>query len=501
MRQRIAAVICTAAAALAPAVLPAQMMNGTSLTAYAEGEAANLVKVVSADGRVSRNKTADNYEGDWAGVVKSYIYEENGKTVRLELTGEGLIAETYSANMSKPENTEEIALELAKFGGAYIGKEYNFVVSAADNADEDDTLEFLAVTKYDKNWNRLGSCLLAAEEASYMFDYGSLRMTESGGVLYVHTSYQRYKNSSGENTQSSFTFCVKESDMSWERDTRPYTSHSFNQFVRVENDTEYLLDHGDCYDRAVKLTAVSVSSPEANARTTEVLKIGSTYAESGTKTGVCVGGFEISKNALLTAGCMTDQNDIASSTQYNVFLCVTKKDMSSTERVMLTEYPEGANVSVGVPKLTPIDSDRFCLLWEETSETGGAVLKTAVIDGSGNIIETHEDKSGAFLSDCEPVLFSDGTLRWYFTDNSSPVFCTLGTGANQQEPAERLPGDCNGDGSVNLLDLGVLQRKLCNWDIEINASNADVNGSGSIDLGDLGLLQRYLCGWSNIELL
>lgn len=56
-------------------------------------------------------------------------------------------------------------------------------------------------------------------------------------------------------------------------------------------------------------------------------------------------------------------------------------------------------------------------------------------------------------------------------------------------------GDVNGDGSVNNKDLGLLQRHIAGWDVEIDVSAADMNGDGNINNKDLGLLQRYISGW------
>ena len=56
----------------------------------------------------------------------------------------------------------------------------------------------------------------------------------------------------------------------------------------------------------------------------------------------------------------------------------------------------------------------------------------------------------------------------------------------------RLPGDINGDGSVNNKDLTRLQRWLKYHDVDVVALNLDVNGDGKINNKDLTRLQRYL---------
>ena len=80
-------------------------------------------------------------------------------------------------------------------------------------------------------------------------------------------------------------------------------------------------------------------------------------------------------------------------------------------------------------------------------------------------------------------------------DNSDDLFCN---GCGYERPPY-TPGDGNGDGSINIKDLGLLQQYLNGWDVEVSAAAMDVNGDGSINIKDLGLLQQYLNGW-DVEL-
>ncbi len=58
-----------------------------------------------------------------------------------------------------------------------------------------------------------------------------------------------------------------------------------------------------------------------------------------------------------------------------------------------------------------------------------------------------------------------------------------------------LAGDLNGDGKVNIKDLGLLQQHLNGWEVELLTDVADVNADGKVNIKDLGLLQQYLNGW------
>ena len=65
--------------------------------------------------------------------------------------------------------------------------------------------------------------------------------------------------------------------------------------------------------------------------------------------------------------------------------------------------------------------------------------------------------------------------------------------------ADYLPGDVNADGVLNNKDLGLLQRYLNGWDVDIDLRAAEVTADGQLNNKDLGMLQRYLNGW-DVEL-
>jgi len=60
-------------------------------------------------------------------------------------------------------------------------------------------------------------------------------------------------------------------------------------------------------------------------------------------------------------------------------------------------------------------------------------------------------------------------------------------------------GDINGDGQVNIRDLGLFQQYLNGWDVIVDEESTDTNGDGQVNVRDVGLLQQYLNGW-DVEL-
>ena len=71
-----------------------------------------------------------------------------------------------------------------------------------------------------------------------------------------------------------------------------------------------------------------------------------------------------------------------------------------------------------------------------------------------------------------------------------------GCGATREVVALKA-GDANGDGKVNVRDLGVLQQYLNGWDVGHLGTDpaCDANGDGKLNVRDVGLLQQYINGW------
>ena len=58
-----------------------------------------------------------------------------------------------------------------------------------------------------------------------------------------------------------------------------------------------------------------------------------------------------------------------------------------------------------------------------------------------------------------------------------------------------LPGDVNGDGSVDVADVTRLMQYLAEWDVRVDPLASDVTGDGVADLADVTRLMQYLAEW------
>ncbi len=371
-----------------------------------------------------------------------YLFDEYGTPIysqmtatdsgysRVEYLGEdGITIDEYDENFQFRSHSQ-LPLELPMYGGVYFGTDYNFLVCGQENPEESNSTEVIRVIRYSKDWQRQDAASLYGANTSYPFHFGSLRMAQSGDMLYIRTCHQMYTSWDGFQHQANVQLNVRISDMKITQceagisnSSTGYVSHSFNQFARVDGNDYLAVDHGDAYPRSVILFRYPESAGKEqlsfSPESVEVLPIAGDIGDN--YTGVCVGGFEASDTAYLVAGKSIDQGDSTQSSQYNIFVTVTPKDsftQESTSVRWLTNYSSDDQVPMATPHLVKISGTRFMILWHESG-----YLRYAFLDQNGTI--TSDVYTGtAPLSDCDPIVFNNHII-WYVTEESAPVFYSI----------------------------------------------------------------------------
>lgn len=391
-----------------------------SLSANAESDYVPSLKI---GGEVDYNQSDNDYY-NYSYTVDSYIEELSSGYRRVYYHDDVLTIDNYDSSWNLT-STKAISKSGYLFGGYYSGSQYNYLVWGQENPDEDDSKEVLRIEKYTKDWKTLsGYAQVFGANTTIPFRAGSLRMTETAGKLYIHTCHQMYKNKNdGLNHQANMTFVIDTATMtvsdSWYKVMNigyGYVSHSFNQFILTDGKYVYRADHGDAYPRSVCITRVAVGDKITKVKYTNALPISGAIGDNFT--GVTIGGFEMSANNLLIAGSTADQSDpdIGHSSQKNIFITVTDKNLSSTSVKYITDYTADSGIDVRTPHLVKINDNRFLILWEEL-EGLYIYTKFATIDGSGNLTSEITD-TRMRLSDCKPILLKDGTVCWYASTSS-----------------------------------------------------------------------------------
>ena len=313
--------------------------------------------------------------------------------------------------------------ELPLFGGFYEMNGNYYILSGQTNENESDSTEVYRITKYTKDWNRVASCGLYGANTTVPFDAGSARMAACGNYLMIRTSHEMYAID-GVNHQANVTIQVDTSTMKiTDSFTKVmninygYVSHSFNQFIQMENGKIVAVDHGDANPRSIVLvrypSVVTSSGFTRGISYSSTCKATDIVAFEGTKganyTGATVGGFEISDTAYLTAGSVDIDSTAKYSAGQDIFVGVVSKSTDAVTVNKITNYTAGQGTT-DTPQFVKIGTNSYMLLWHR----GSSVYYTK-IDGNGNQVGAFYSLAGD-LSDCVPVLAGD-KLVWYTWKN------------------------------------------------------------------------------------
>ena len=390
---------------------------------------------VKQNGASSSNISANDYY-TWSSVVKSNLTENSDKTLtRVESTSKGVLVEKYSANGKTLISKSTIKNELPIYGGYFSGKNNNYIVFGQNNKGEKDSAEIVRIVKYSKSWSKISDCKIYGSNTFEPFEAGSLRMIELDGKLYVYTCHTMYADSNKLNHQANMLFTVDESTMKitdsmYEVSNLQdgYVSHSFNQFIKTDGTYIYRVDHSESNNmimsgqylsvNGITLSRYNKNSSSTNVAVTIPLKFD---IHSGNYTGASIGGFEVGSGNCLIAYT----KDISSSCESrNAYISVTDKYFNKTNNIALTSYKSGTKVSCRTPQLVKINENLFLVMWEEyNSSTNKVTTKAKTIDSSANTVASAT--LSVRLSDCQPVMCSDGTVKWYVSDNSAPKLYSI----------------------------------------------------------------------------
>ena len=124
-------------------------------------------------------------------------------------------------------------------------------------------------------------------------------------------------------------------------------------------------------------------------------------------------------------------------------------------------------------------------------------------DGEDWAVVDEVSWAGFAASNCEPYgrIVENGQEYVYYrlSVRSRDQFqlgeiILLGEEESAEPPAEKLQGDANGDGVVNMRDVATIAQYLAGLEVELDAEAADVTGEGYINSKDITRLREYLSG-------
>jgi hypothetical protein len=414
-----------AMAAVAAALI---FTGGTSVTAKAAVNTKSDIEIATRLHNYSRS----------ASPIGSYLVDiGNGNMMRVQFDydSSNIYVEYYDSQYNVT-GVRQLAPELPIYGGFYSGSDASYIVTGQKNEEESDTVECYRITKYDKNWNRIGSAGLYDCNTFLPFRAGCVRMTEADGYLFVRTSHQMYLSSDGLRHQANVTIqfdenklVITDSYTDVMNSKYGYVSHSFNQFIKTEGNHLVAVDHGDAYPRSIVLTEYQTDFTNGQfisnmnywknpCKSTDLFEFTGEIGDNAT--GASVGGFEVTDSAYLVAANSINQEDTSddrSRHDYRNVCIVGKSKRDGHTFVNWLTNLEG-DLSATTPYLVKINDNKYLVMWSYQKRSVGAIDYT-YIDADGSQISPVYTMNG-MLSDCEPVYIND-TVVWYTSDSDGNV--------------------------------------------------------------------------------
>ena len=414
-----------AMAAVAAALI---FTGGTSVTAKAAVNTKSDIEIATRLHNYSRS----------ASPIGSYLVDiGNGNMMRVQsdYDSSNIYVEYYDSQYNVT-GVRQLAPELPIYGGFYSGSDAYYIVTGQKNEEESDTVECYRITKYDKNWNRIGSAGLYDCNTFLPFRAGCVRMTEADGYLFVRTSHQMYLSSDGLRHQANVTIQFDENKLEITdsytdvmNSKYGYVSHSFNQFIKTEGNHLVAVDHGDAYPRSIVLTEYQADFTNGQfisnmnywknpCKSTDLFEFTGEIGDNAT--GASVGGFEVTDSAYLVAANSINQEDTSddrSRHDYRNVCIVGKSKRDGHTFVNWLTNLEG-DLSATTPYLVKINDNKYLVMWSYQKRSVGAIDYT-YIDADGSQISPVYTMNG-MLSDCEPVYIND-TVVWYTSDSDGNV--------------------------------------------------------------------------------
>ncbi len=385
------------------------------------------------------------YAGNYGCVspVQQFLYTDEGLAYAYEKDG--------MLEIVTPSKSLSVKMLHSKLGDVISDDDGNFYVVWGDGNKSDNTdTETIFISKYSaagkpqKTVGFIGKSVMGDDgNTKIPFDAGSCSSAIGDGRLMVNYARTMY---SGH--QSNNVIGVNISDMSpvkWQNEWNiPYTSHSFNQSVIWDDDTDQFVyaDQGDAYDRGFIITDDSGEKNifhfylQANADYNMYI-VNTTFAQ--------MGGLAKTDSGIAFVGASAKSiSESAKSEPQNLFIQIfdPKKKLSESmfiggeKRSGATSFDINDNqnkplknvTDYGVHWLTDYTDknvvyprvvsagDRIAVMWNENSD-GAVSAHYMVLSDSGEIITPATSIGSISLNSAEPPVYYDGKIYWASADN------------------------------------------------------------------------------------
>lgn len=160
-----------------------------------------------------------SYSLNWANPEYTSYYTDTAGNLHIVAWKNQILYDVSCNPDLNITSVTKVKLQLPLWGGFYAAPDGNFyAVTGQKNLDENDSLTVVRVLKYDRTWKLLGATDISGGYTNMFkgiyipFDGASLRMTQIGSTLIVHTGREMY-GMDGIHHQSDVTFVINTQDM------------------------------------------------------------------------------------------------------------------------------------------------------------------------------------------------------------------------------------------------------------------------------------------------
>lgn len=348
-------------------------------------------------------------------VSNSYMFANPDGTVsRIENYGDVILHEKYSAKF-KLAYQGVLPIELPRFGGAYSGANYNYLVFGQDNPEKNKTKEVIRIVKYDKNWSRIGAISITNCDTTVPFSGSNTDFAEYGNCLYIRCGHTAFNGNQGSltigvRTDNNSVMCVS-----------PQSSAAGAEYIDatggIVTTAEKSLMNPNC-------AVISKYNNGVGANTfakgvTYVTALGSSGALTQYIPQYSIGGFAASPQYNIMVG--NSQPMDGTSTNNNIVVVAVPRNNFTTKATTIsymTGYAQGSPFTAETPFLVKVNDNMFAILWEERNGYSDTCkVYYMFINGQGQRITDKASIDGC-LSDCQPIIYG-GNIVWYTTNGAS----------------------------------------------------------------------------------
>ena len=377
-------------------------------------------------GTVGWTRTS-SYDGwNWAKPDLLDYYADGAGSLAIvtcDPTAGALAIDTFDpSTLQRIGDTRSISLAgWPDWGGFYAGPDgFFYVLVGRENPDENDTLDVVAVRRYDRDWTLVGTAYVQggapmgiytplAFSAPHMVLVGNRLVVHMGRLIYAHEGVHHQVNLTFEVDVDTMTATTFDRFGGW-----PYSSHSFQQLVAMSDSGLVTIDHGDAYPRAIQMGVIADYPSKRQVSTYDLFAFNGAVGDNFT--GATVTGLVSGTSGIVVVGSSIRHPDapngaLGPADEHRNIYAIWADPATGAHAVRwLTDFaPQGADEALE-PRVVQVGPDRFAVLFSVRGDSGYR-MEYRLIDSAGAVLASASFPGAFFCAASDPILIG-GKAYW-----------------------------------------------------------------------------------------